>query len=72
MIDEKKAYLVTVSMGYGHQRTAYPLENFAFEEKIINANDYQGIPETDKQIWESSRGFYEFLFFLLRTLSADS
>ncbi len=47
-------------MGYGHQRTAYPLRDLA-PDGIINANDYQGIPESDSKIWESSRGFYEFI-----------
>jgi len=35
-------WLISVNMGYGHQRTAYPLKDLAFEEKIINANDYPG------------------------------
>lgn len=61
MTNEKKAWVVTVNMGYGHQRTAYPLKKLAFGEKIINANSYEGIPEKDKRIWESTRGFYEFI-----------
>ena len=56
---KNKARLVDVNMGYGHQRTAYPLRGLAFEEKIINANSYRGIPEADRKIWESSRKFYE-------------
>ncbi len=51
----QKAWVVAVNMGYGHQRTAYPLKEFAEEGKIINANDYEGIPEKDRKIWESSR-----------------
>ena len=61
MANKKKAWLVAVNMGYGHQRTAYSLESFAFEGKVINANDYRGIPEKDKKIWESTRNFYEFV-----------
>lgn len=57
----QKAHIVAVNMGYGHQRTAYPLKIYAFNGEIINANDYQGIPEKDKKIWESSRNFYEFI-----------
>ena len=57
----ERAWVVTVNMGYGHQRTAYPLKKFAFEQKVINANDYQGIPGKDEKIWESTRGFYEFI-----------
>lgn len=56
-----RAWIVSVSMGYGHQRTAYPLKDLAQEGKIINANDYPGIPESDRKIWEASRGFYEFV-----------
>ena len=56
-----KAYLIAVNMGYGHQRTAYPLKSFAFNGEIINANSYQGIPGKDKEIWLSSRDFYEFI-----------
>lgn len=48
-------------MGYGHQRTAYPLKKFAPREEVINANDYAGIPEKDRNVWESSRRFYEFI-----------
>ncbi|MDP2910240.1 MAG: hypothetical protein Q8N58_00410 [bacterium] len=57
----KKAWVVTVNMGYGHQRTAYPLKKLAFNEEIIIANDYEGISESDKKLWESSRRFYEFI-----------
>jgi len=57
----KTAWIISINMGYGHQRTAYPLKSFAEGGKIISANDYLGIPEEDKRIWESSRGFYEFV-----------
>lgn len=53
---EQKAWVISVNMGYGHQRTAYPLRNLG---QIINANDYPGIPEKDKKIWEGIRKFYE-------------
>lgn len=57
----KTAWVVSINMGYGHQRTAYPLKSFAEGERIICANDYPGIPERDKRIWDSSRSFYEFV-----------
>jgi len=57
---ENKIWLITVNMGYGHQRTAFPLKDLA-EGEIINANNYQGIPKKDCQIWESTRKFYEFI-----------
>ncbi|MFH1181220.1 MAG: hypothetical protein V1705_02320 [bacterium] len=58
---DKKAWIVSVNMGYGHQRTAYPLRDLAVGGKIINANDYEGIPEKDRRIWVGSRKFYEFI-----------
>ncbi|XOB41150.1 MAG: DUF6938 domain-containing protein [Candidatus Nealsonbacteria bacterium] len=57
--NKQKVWVVSVDMGYGHQRTAYPLEHLAFENKIINANSYQDIPKKDRNIWQSTRKFYE-------------
>jgi len=57
----QKAWVVDVNMGYGHQRTAYPLKSLAFKGEIINANSYQGIPERDRTIWQKSKRFYEFI-----------
>lgn len=56
----KKAWVVTVDMGYGHQRAAYPFKKIA-QGGIISANSYPGIPDTDKFIWQNSRIFYEFV-----------
>jgi len=57
----QRAWLISVNMGYGHQRTAYPLRGLAPEGKVINANEYRRIPEKDKKIWETARKFYEFI-----------
>lgn len=57
----ERAWVVSVNMGYGHQRTAYPLKDLAPNGEILNANDYRGIPKKDRNIWESSRYFYEFI-----------
>ncbi|MBX4201068.1 hypothetical protein KW786_02980 [Candidatus Parcubacteria bacterium] len=57
----KKAWVVSVDMGYGHQRTAYPLRSIAFGGKIINANNYPGIPKKDQEIWHTTRSLYEFI-----------
>ena len=56
-----KAWVVAVDMGYGHQRAAYPLKRLAEGGKIINANNYLGIPTADKKKWDESRSFYEFI-----------
>ncbi len=57
----EKARLISINMGYGHQRTAFALKDLAFENKIINANDYPGMPGVDREIWERTRKLYEFI-----------
>ncbi len=57
----QKARIISVDMGYGHQRTAHSLKELAYEGKIINANNYEGIPERDKKMWESFNELYEFI-----------
>lgn len=62
-----KAYIVTVDMGYGHQRAVYPLKDIAAtpvgwgqqDGVIITANRYPGIPKGDKRLWEGGRSIYE-------------
>ena len=56
--DKLKIWLVTVDMGYGHQRASYPLRHLAYKG-IINANSYPGIPPADRKIWLKQRKFYE-------------
>ncbi len=53
-------WLVAVDMGYGHQRATFPLQPLAYK-KIITANNYKGIPEGDRKIWQTSQSFYEFI-----------
>lgn len=55
------AWVVAVSMGYGHQRTAYPLRDLSPDGHFINANNYKGMPERDRARWETIRKFYEFI-----------
>ncbi len=60
----EKAWIISVSMGYGHQRTADNLKDLG---KIINANDYDGIPKKDREIWQRTQKFYEFISNFKRT-----
>lgn len=53
-------WLVSVNMGYGHMRAAYPLRNGNTDRYII-ANDYRGIPKSDRNTWKNSRKLYETL-----------
>ena len=54
----KNAYVVSVNMGYGHERAAYGLRDLA-AGGIITANDYPSIPKKDKNLWTDSRRIYE-------------
>jgi len=56
-----KAWIVTVDMGYGHQRATYPLRSLSPTGKVIIANNYEGIPCKDKRIWANSRKVYEII-----------
>jgi len=58
---KQKAWIISVNMGYGHQRTAFALRDLALGGRFINANDYDGIPKSDRNIWESMRKTYEFI-----------
>src|SRR5687768_4436490 len=55
-----KVWVISVDMGYGHQRAAYPLKDIAFE-RIITANDDKMVSEREHRIWEFARNFYEFV-----------
>ncbi len=58
---DNKAWIVTVDMGYGHQRAAYPLRHLSPTDKVILANNYEGIPPKDHQIWHNSEVFYGWI-----------
>jgi hypothetical protein len=55
---EKGFYLVSVDMGYGHQRAAYPFLDVA-EGGIITVNNYSEASEEEKKIWQKDRINYE-------------
>jgi len=58
---EGTAYVVAVSMGYGHERAANGMRSFAVGRKTILANDYEGIPPADKKLWATARRSYEWV-----------
>jgi hypothetical protein len=62
---DKKAWVVAVDMGYGHQRAAYPLRHLSPTGKVILANNYQGIPHKDFRVWHESEVFYGFVSRLI-------
>ncbi len=69
VVRTKRAYIVAVDMGYGHQRAVYPLRHLAAPlptdqnriGKVINANNYLGIPKKDRNHWTESQKLYEFI-----------
>lgn len=58
-----KVNLIAVDMGYGHQRAADPLVDISLEG-VINANEYKGISEWEKNVWKQQRGSYEYVSYL--------
>ena len=59
-LEERKAWVVDVNMGYGHSRAAHALKDLSGGE-VISANDYRGIPAEDKKLWNESRKLYEVI-----------
>src|SRR3989344_3410346 len=57
-LPKRKAWVIAVDMGYGHERAAYGLRHLA-EGGIIVANNYPGVPESDLKIWSNNRKIYE-------------
>jgi hypothetical protein len=55
---EQKAWLVSVDMGYGHQRAAHALRGMAFD-RIITANSDQVVEPRERRRWRRVQGFYE-------------
>ena len=54
-----KAWVVAVTMGYGHLRAAYPLRDLADADHYLFADEYEGMPPSDRTIWKDSRKLYE-------------
>ncbi|HTY09208.1 MAG TPA: hypothetical protein VMF29_08585 [Candidatus Edwardsbacteria bacterium] len=56
--EKKRAWVVSVDMGYGHQRAAYPLNEIA-NERVITANNDQMVSDRERRIWYWTRIGYE-------------
>jgi hypothetical protein len=61
-----KVHLLTLDMGYGHQRAAYPLTSLS-KEGPIAINNYPGISFSEKRYWQKSRQAYEKISYFKRT-----
>lgn len=62
---KKKVWVVTVDMGFGHQRAAVPLKDMAEGGEILTVNNYDGIPPQERNIWRNS----EFWYLLISRLA---
>lgn len=54
----KKAWIITVNMGYGHQRAAYPLRDIAYK-RVIAANADKMVNLKERKRWIRMQSFYE-------------
>lgn len=59
---KNKIHLVTVDMGYGHQRATYPLIDIS-DGGVISANNYEGIDPKEKASWHSGKKWYEIISY---------
>lgn len=55
----KKAWIVSADMGYGHQRAVYPLRDFA-EDGIITVGSSEAITKSEQKLWKRLLNAYEF------------
>ncbi len=55
----KKAWVVSADMGYGHQRAVYPLKDIA-EGGIITVGSSEDITKAEKKLWKRLLNAYEF------------
>lgn len=58
--ERKKAWVVSVVMGLGHVRAAYPLRDIAREYIVIDDNSPYTTPEEDK-LWKRIKSTYYFM-----------
>ena len=56
-LKKKKAWIVTIDIGYGHQRAAYQLKDIAYE-RIIIANNDKVVPRRELKLWKAFKSFY--------------
>lgn len=58
--NEIKAWVISATMGYGHQRAVYPLKEIA-EEKIITVGAGEAASKNEEKLWKRVLGAYEFM-----------
>lgn len=54
---KKEAWVISVNMGYGHQRAAYPFKDIAYE-RIITANSDKIVTPKESKMWGNIENLY--------------
>ncbi len=54
------AWVISATMGYGHQRAVYPLKDIA-EEDIMTVGSGQTVSKNEEKLWKRVLGAYEFM-----------
>jgi hypothetical protein len=57
-MSKKRAWVLTVDMGYGHQRAAYPLKDIAYG-RVISANNDDLVSAEEQKRWKKTQDLYE-------------
>ena len=55
-----RAHVIDVDMGYGHSRAAHNLKDLSRGE-VVTANNYDGMPIAERELWRKWREGYETL-----------
>jgi hypothetical protein len=58
---QKKFWLVSADMGYGHQRAIWPLKALARGGTILNANNSPDASMKELRLWKEMQHTYEFM-----------
>ena len=58
--ENKKAWIVSATMGYGHHRAVFPLKELA-EEGIIKVGSDISANKNEEKLWTRVLGLYEFI-----------
>jgi len=59
-LNNKKTWLFSADMGYGHLRAVYPLRDIA-EEGVLIAGAENTTAASEKKLWERTLSLYEFM-----------
>ncbi len=62
---DKKSWIATATMGYGHNRTAFNLKHIALNNIVVKVDNYINIPKFDKLFWTINQKSYNLFSHLI-------